>query len=93
MVGFLPPDNPRIRGTVSAVEQELVVEVDGLPPGEAAASGSPTATRCRTATRRHVSFSSVCYPCATMSACWRRSATLTRGGRPGIFRRHSHMSP
>jgi GH15 family glucan-1,4-alpha-glucosidase len=45
MIGFLPPDDPRIRGTVAAIERELVVdglvmryqtstEVDGLPPGE-----------------------------------------------------------
>jgi GH15 family glucan-1,4-alpha-glucosidase len=44
-VGFLPPDDPRIRGTVAAIERELVVdglvmryqtstEVDGLAPGE-----------------------------------------------------------
>src|ERR1700730_146894 len=45
IVGFLPPDDPRIRGTVAAIERELMVdglvmryrtstEVDGLPPGE-----------------------------------------------------------
>jgi GH15 family glucan-1,4-alpha-glucosidase len=45
IVGFLPPDDSRIRGTVAAIERELVVdglvmryqtstEVDGLPPGE-----------------------------------------------------------
>ena len=45
IVGFLPPDDPRICGTVSAIERELMVdgfvmryrtstEVDGLPPGE-----------------------------------------------------------
>jgi GH15 family glucan-1,4-alpha-glucosidase len=45
MVGFLPADDPRIRGTVAAIERELMVdglvmryqtstEVDGLPPGE-----------------------------------------------------------
>jgi GH15 family glucan-1,4-alpha-glucosidase len=45
MVGFLPPDDRRIRGTVAAIERELVVdglvmryqtstEVDGLPPGK-----------------------------------------------------------
>jgi len=44
-VGFLPPDDPRVRGTIAAVERDLVVdglvvryrtlpEVDGLPPGE-----------------------------------------------------------
>ena len=45
IVGFLPPDDPRVRGTVTAFERELMVdgfvrryrsktEVDGLPPGE-----------------------------------------------------------
>ncbi len=45
LVGFLPPDDPRVRGTVAAIERELVVDgfvrryptesgVDGLPPGE-----------------------------------------------------------
>ncbi|HUW98249.1 MAG TPA: glycoside hydrolase family 15 protein [Acidiferrobacter sp.] len=45
MVGFLPPEDPRIRGTIAAIEAELVVDglvmryrtggsVDGLPSGE-----------------------------------------------------------
>jgi GH15 family glucan-1,4-alpha-glucosidase len=45
IAGFLSPDDPRIRGTVAAIERELVVDgfvmryrtstgVDGLPPGE-----------------------------------------------------------
>jgi GH15 family glucan-1,4-alpha-glucosidase len=45
MVGFLPSDDPRIRGTLAAIESELIVggfiaryrtesSVDGLPPGE-----------------------------------------------------------
>ena len=44
-VGFLPPDDARVRGTVAAIERNLVVDglvlrystaagVDGLPPGE-----------------------------------------------------------
>ena len=44
-IGFLPPDDPRIRGTVAAIERELVVDglvlryntataSDGLPAGE-----------------------------------------------------------
>jgi GH15 family glucan-1,4-alpha-glucosidase len=44
-VGFLPPEDPRVRGTVEAIERELVVDglvlrystatdVDALPPGE-----------------------------------------------------------
>ncbi len=47
LVGFLPPADPRIIGTVKAIEQRLVVDglvlrydtgegVDGLPPGEGA---------------------------------------------------------
>jgi GH15 family glucan-1,4-alpha-glucosidase len=46
-VGFLPPDDPRVRGTVAAIERRLVVDglvmrydtektEDGLPPGEGA---------------------------------------------------------
>ena len=45
IVGFLPPDDPRVRGTIAAIERELVVgglvarystrrDVDALPPGE-----------------------------------------------------------
>jgi GH15 family glucan-1,4-alpha-glucosidase len=45
LVGFLPPDDPRVAGTVDAVQRELVDDgfvlryqseegVDGLPPGE-----------------------------------------------------------
>jgi len=46
-VGFLPPDDPRVRGTIEAIERNLVVDglvlrystatdVDTLPPGEGA---------------------------------------------------------
>jgi GH15 family glucan-1,4-alpha-glucosidase len=46
LVGFLPPGDPRIKGTVETIERDLVQEgfvlryrtdpkVDGLPPGEA----------------------------------------------------------
>jgi GH15 family glucan-1,4-alpha-glucosidase len=47
IVGFLPPDDPRVLGTVAAIERRLMVEgfvlrydsgagKDGLPPGEGA---------------------------------------------------------
>jgi GH15 family glucan-1,4-alpha-glucosidase len=47
MVGFLPPSDPRVAGTVAAIERELTVDgfvrrypteshIDGLPPGEGA---------------------------------------------------------
>jgi GH15 family glucan-1,4-alpha-glucosidase len=46
-VGFLPPDDPRVRGTLRAIEQRLLIDGfvmrydsekahDGLPPGEGA---------------------------------------------------------
>jgi GH15 family glucan-1,4-alpha-glucosidase len=45
LVGFLPPDDPRVRATIEAVERELMRDgfvmryrtedpIDGLPPGE-----------------------------------------------------------
>jgi GH15 family glucan-1,4-alpha-glucosidase len=45
LVGFLPPDDRRVRGTIAAIEQELMVDgfvlryrtkagIDGLAPGE-----------------------------------------------------------
>jgi GH15 family glucan-1,4-alpha-glucosidase len=45
LVGFLPADDPRVRGTIAAIERELMIDglvlryrtradVDGLPPGE-----------------------------------------------------------
>src|SRR5262249_525861 len=48
LVGFLPPEDPRVVGTLRAIEERLVVDgefvlryeteagVDGLPPGEGA---------------------------------------------------------
>ena len=47
IVGFLPPDDPRVKGTVAAIERKLLrdgfvlrydtgAEVDGLPAGEGA---------------------------------------------------------
>ena len=47
LVGFLPPDDPRVIGTLAAIERELLVDgyvlryqtatgTDGLPPGEGA---------------------------------------------------------
>lgn len=47
LVGFLPPSDPRVHGTIEAIKRELMVDgfvkryrtqshVDGLPPGEGA---------------------------------------------------------
>ena len=60
LVGFLPPSDPRVAGTVAAIERELLTDgfvarydsqdgTDGLPPGEGvflpARSGWPTTLR------------------------------------------------
>jgi hypothetical protein len=95
LVGFLPPEDPRIRGTVAAIERELlrdglVLRYDTRPmaatacrPARAcsspAASGWPTTSCCRAASRRRARCSSGCWRCATMSGCWPRS---TIRGRP-----------
>ena len=62
LVGFLPPDDPRIKGTVEAIERDLMADgfvlryrtkpkVDGLATRRSAFSspaafGSPTISRC-----------------------------------------------
>ena len=91
IVGFLPPDDPRVQGTVAAVERKLLREgfvmrydtgtaVDGLPPGRAlsspAASGWSIPMCCSGVTRRRGLCSSACWRCAMTSGCWRRNTIL-----------------
>src|SRR5262249_2300590 len=84
LVGFLPPDDPRVRGTIAAIEQELTIDgfvlryrtkagIDGLWYFCRAAFGLPTITHCRTATPKRPPCSSACYRFATMSACSRKN--------------------
>jgi GH15 family glucan-1,4-alpha-glucosidase len=105
-MGFLPPDDPRVRGTLAAVEKELLVDgfvlryrtktgVDGLPPGEGVfllASGLPIITLSRTGTPKQPVCSSACYRSATTSAYSRKNTIPMRGGRSEISRRRSRTS-
>ena len=88
LVGFLPPDDPRVRGTVAAIEREMTekdlccaiarIRVRTVcRPARVffwpVASGSRTIWCCRSVKPRHARFSSDFFRCATMSACWLRS--------------------
>ena len=107
-VGFLPIDDPRISGTIAAIERELLV--DGLvlryraapTPTDCrrararfspAASGWSMSISCRAAGTTPSSCSSACWRSATMSACSARSMIRARSVWSGIFRRPSRMSP
>ena len=90
IVGFLPHSDPRIRGTLSAIESNLVRDdlmirydsnsgTDGLPPVKArswhAVSGSLITTCCRAATTtRECCLTGYCH-CATTWDCLRRNMT------------------
>lgn len=89
LVGFLPPSDPRVRGTLRAIEKNLLVDRNfvlryetelsgnGLPPGEApslpAVSGSSTTTSCKVGFWTRAIFSTACSRAAMMSGCSRRN--------------------
>ena len=93
LVGFLAGDDPRVRGTVEAIERELMVDgfvrryrtetdVDGLPPGEGVFLPCTfwLADNLALQGRRDEAArsSSGCSRCATTSACSPRSTTRAR---------------
>ena len=107
LVGFLPPDDPRVRGTVAAIERELMVDgfvlryptesgVDGLPPGEgvflACTFWLADNLACRAGTTRRGGSSSGCSASATTWACWPRSTTRGPAARSATSRRRSRTS-
>ena len=90
LVGFLPPNDPSILGTVAAVQRRL--SVGGLllrydtgirkmacrqvrAPSLPAASGWLTTWCCRVATQKRGRCSNACLRCATMSGCWPKNMT------------------
>jgi GH15 family glucan-1,4-alpha-glucosidase len=93
LVGFLPADDPRMRGTIEAIGRELMTHglvqryrtiegVDGLPPGEGvflACSFWYADCLALLGRRRE----------ATMSACWPRNTIRWAGDCWVISRRHS----
>ena len=94
VVGFLPPDDPRVRGTVAAIERELMV--DGLVlryRTKADVDGSAAGRRCLSSVqllacrqlhaaeprRRSIApCSSACYRFATMSTACSRKNMIPR---------------
>ena len=108
LVGFLPADDPRIKGTLRAVEERLLIDdefvlryepdnsSDGLPPGEGlswpAAFGWWTTTFCRAAIMTLKGCLSGCSPAAMTWACWRKSSIRRAGACLAIFPRPTAMS-
>src|SRR5262249_8584571 len=88
LVGFLPPEDPRVKSTGDATALHLgrvglvrrydsEAGMDGLPPGEGVflpcSFGSPTISFCLGNTTRRTLYSSGCCRCATMSGSWQKN--------------------
>jgi GH15 family glucan-1,4-alpha-glucosidase len=108
LVGFLPAGDPRVRGTVAAIERELLIDglvlryrsetdVDGLPPGEGVflpcSFWLANNYKLQQRDAEHAPCSSACSRCATISACSQRNTIRSRGGSSAISRRRSRISP
>jgi GH15 family glucan-1,4-alpha-glucosidase len=104
LVGFLPATDPRMLGTVQAIQQHLVSDglvaryqtvpdVDGLPPGEGAflpcTFWLADNLPCRVATPRLGGSSNTSLPSATTWDFSRRSTSPSRGGCWGTSPRRS----
>src|SRR5438309_1929996 len=104
LVGFLPADDPRITGTVAAIEKFLLRDclsrvttrrapLTACPgtkgPFSRAASGSPITTSCKAGMPTPGRCSSGFSTCATMLDCWPRSTIHEPAGRSAISRRLS----
>jgi GH15 family glucan-1,4-alpha-glucosidase len=107
LVGFLAADDPRIIGTVAAVEKHLLrdcfvartiqrARLTACPetkvPSSPAVFGLPTTTSCKAGMPTRGGCSSGFSNCATMSGCWRRNTTREPDGRLAISRRRSLTS-
>ena len=106
LVGFLPSDDPRIRGTVAAIERELMQggfvaryrthpNVDGLPPGKECFSparfGWPITCWQWADARRPSRYSSAWPAWRTTWVCSPRNTTRSRADPSAIFPKHSPM--
>ena len=107
LVGFLPPDDPRVVGTVEAIQRELMADGyvlrydsaeadDGLPPGEGAfLPCSFWLADCLTHPGRRDEARALFVGSPgspTTSACWPRSTTRIWVARSGTSRRRSPTS-
>ena len=103
LVGFLPADDPRVRGTLRAVEEKLLIDnefvlryqshetLDGLPAGEgafwSAAFGSSTTTYCRGVMRKRAVYSIACSCAAMMWVCFPKRSTFKPAACWATFRK------
>ena len=100
LVGFLPPADPRIIGTVKAIEQRLIADgfvmrydtgevVDGLPPGEGAFLACSFWLADNYILQGRISEARELFErlsgCATMSASWPRNTILALRRQLGNF--------
>ena len=102
-VGFLPAEDPRVHGTVAAIERELMIDglvlryrtkenVDSLPPGEGAFLAcsfwlADAYAHAAAAMTTPRGCSSICSRFATTSACSPRSTILAAGASSVTSRR------
>ena len=106
LVGFLPPDDERMRGTVAAIERRLVCNglvlgydtdagTDGLPEGEGAflACSFWLADNYAMLGRRQEARALFGWRCATTSGSRRRNTIPSRNAHSETFRRPSRISP
>ena len=108
LVGFLPADDPRVQGTVRAIEQHLMTDgfvvryadapdVDGLPPGEGAFLPctfwlADNLALAGPPRRGRRALRAAARACETTSGSSPRSTTPRRAGCSGTSRRRSRTS-
>jgi GH15 family glucan-1,4-alpha-glucosidase len=107
LVGFLPAEDSRVRGTVAAIEKHLMQDrlvaryntrstVDGRletkVPFSPVAFGWLITISCKAGSTRHAPSSSTCFRCATMSDFWRKNTMPKNTANWETFHRLSLIS-
>ena len=107
-VGFLPPEDARVQGTIAAIERELMEGAwscatapkrtstacrRGRERSWPAASGWPIVMRRAAAMTMPSGCSSICCRCATISACSPRSTIRAPGASSATSRKASRTWP
>ena len=109
LTGFLPVTDERVRGTIEAIERELMQDgfvlryrpqetgVDGLPGAKEFFFPVPFGWRiagiCSAEKKKRANYSSGCSMCATILDCSRKNTIRARSVSSEIFLRLSRTSP